>query len=196
MLNKIQERYFWIGINDDVKRYCKCCLECQTLKPQHSQPVAPLQPINCKRAFEMVSLDVCGPYPTSETGNCYILVTTDHFTKWVEAYAMANQEATTIAFCFEHFINTFCYPDIIITDQGRNFESSLIKEMCVRLKIDKRTTSAYHPQCNGQTERFNRTMNSILAQYVAQNQSDWDRRLPSVHFAYRTSIHYSTGHYI
>ena len=138
-------------------------------------------------------MDICGPYPVSNRGNRYILVITDHFTKWVEAYAIPNQEAVTVAFCFETFINTFGYPDIILTDQGRNFESALIKEMCARLKIDKRTTSAYHPQCNGQTERFNRTMNAMLAQYVSVNQNDWDVLIPSVLFAYRTAVHNSTG---
>ena len=194
MLGKIRDRYFWIGQTDDVKRYCKCCMECQKLKPQQSTPEAPLQPISSSRAFEMVSMDVCGPYPDSERNNRYILVITDHFTKWVEAYPMFNQETKTIAFCLEQFVNTFGYPDIILTDQGRNFESFLIKEMCVRLKIEKRTTSAYHPQCNGQTERFNRTMNNMLAQYVDKNQTDWDLWLPSVLFAYRTAVHSSTGH--
>ena len=138
-------------------------------------------------------MDICGHYPTSERGNKYILVITDHFTKWVEAYPIQNQEAVTVGFCFESFVNTFGYPDIMLTDQGRNFESELIKEMCARLKIDKRTTSAYHPQCNGQTERFNRTMNSMLAQYVGTSQTDWDQWLPSVLFAYRTAVHESTG---
>jgi len=64
--------------------------------------------------------------------------------------------------------------------------------MCVRLGIDKRTTSAYHPQCNGQTERFNRTINDMLSQYVAANQKDWDLWLASVLFAYRSSPHSST----
>ena len=85
---------------------------------------------------------------------------------------MPNQETTTIAFCLEQFVNTFGYPDIILTNQSLNFESGLIKEMCVRLNIDKRTTSTYHPQCNGQTERFNCKMNAMLAQYVAKNQTD------------------------
>ena len=174
MLDKITERYFWLGQTDEVKRHCRCCFVCQKLKPAHSTPVAHLQLIPCTLAFEMVSMDVCGQYPNSDRNNRYILVITDHFTKWVEAFPMPNQETKTIAFCLEQFVNTFGYPNIILTDQGRNFESFLIKEMCVRLKIDKIITSAYHPQCNGQTERFNRTMNFMLAQYVDNNQTDWD----------------------
>ena len=107
---------------------------------------------------------------------------------------MPNHETKTIAFCLEQFVNTFGYPDIILTDQGRNFESFLIKEMCIRLTIVKQTTSAYHTQCNGQKERFNRTMNCMLTQYVDKNLTDWDLWLPSVLFAYRTAAHSSTGH--
>ena len=194
MLGIIRERYFWLGQTDDVKRHCRCCLDCQNLKPPHSTQVASLQPIPCSCAFEMVSMDVCWPYPNSDRNNWYICVITNHFTKWVEAYPMQNQETKTIAFCLKQFVNTFSYPDIILTDQGRNFEIFLNKEMCVRLKIDKRTTSAYHPQCNGQTERFNQTMNAMLAQYVDKNQTDWDLSLPSVLFAYRTAAHSSTKH--
>ena len=139
-----------------------------------------MQPIQCSKPYEFVSIDICGPYQISYRGNRYILVITDHFTKWVEAYAIPNQEAVTVAFCFETLINTFGYLDIILTDQGRTFESALIKEMCARLKIDKRTTLAYHPQCNSQTERFNWTMNAMLAQYVSANQNDWDVSIPSV----------------
>ena len=194
MLGKIRERYFWLNQTRDVKRHCKTCLACQKLKPPHANPVAPLQPIECSRPFEYVSMDVCGPYPVSERRNKYVLVITDHFTKWVEAYPIPDQEAPTIAARFEQFVNQFGYPDVVLTDQGRNFESSLLKEMCVRLKIDKRTTSAYHPQCNGQTERFNRTMNQMLAQYVSENQTDWDLWLGSVLYAYRTAKHSSTGY--
>ena len=100
----------------------------------------------------------------------------------------------TIDFCLEQFVNTFGYPDIILTDQVHNFESFLIKEMCVRLNIDKQITSAYRPQCNRQTEKFNLTMNAMLAQYVDKTQTYWDLWLPSVVFAYRTAVYSSTGH--
>ena len=162
LLGKVRSRYFWFGSNKDVRSYCKFCLDCQKQKSPRPTPIAPMQNIECSTPFEFVSMDICGPYPESANKNKYILVVTDHFTKWAEAYPIPNQEASTVAHKFEHFINTFGYPKILLTDQGRNFESDLIREMCVRLNIDKRTTSAYHPQTNGQTERFNRTMNSMF----------------------------------
>jgi len=65
--------------------------------------------------------------------------------------------------------------------------------VCDKYGIDKRSTSAYHPQTDGQTERFNRTLNDMLSQYVASNGKDWDEWIAPVLFAYRTSPHASTG---
>ena len=84
-------------------------------------------------------------------------------------------------------------PQILLTDQGKNFESKLIAELCDLLQIDKRRTTAYHPQCDGQVERFNRTLTTMLSMYVEKNQKDWDRWLPQVLLAYRSSVHESTG---
>ena len=84
-------------------------------------------------------------------------------------------------------------PQSLLTDQGKNFESKLIAELCDLLQIDKRHTTAYHPQCDGQVERFNRTLTTMLSMYVEKNQKDWDRWLPQVLLAYRSSVHESTG---
>ena len=69
MLDEICVRYIWLIINEDVKRICKCCLNCYKFKPFYLMPVAWLQPIMCSRVFEMASMDVCGDYPTSERKN-------------------------------------------------------------------------------------------------------------------------------
>ena len=112
----------------------------------------------------MIAADICGPYTTSLLGNKYILVISEYLTKWPECYAIPNQEASTIAEKFEDYFSRHGVPKIILTDQGRIFESQLFIEVCARLGIEKRVTSAYHPQTDGQTERFNRTLNAILSQ--------------------------------
>ena len=93
MLGKVRSLYFWFGSNKDVRSYCKFCLECQKQKSPRPTPIAPLQNIECSTPFEFVSMDICGPYPESANKNKYILVVTDHFTKWAEAYPIPNQEA-------------------------------------------------------------------------------------------------------
>ena len=193
MISKIKQRYFWFGMSTAAENYCKQCVKCKERKRTGPAPVAEMKSIPMTGPFDLVSMDICGPYKVSADGNKYILVVSDHLTKWVECYPMKNQEASTIAEKFDDYVSRYGVQKRVITDQGRNVESRLMQELCLRYGIDKRTTSAYHPQTDGQTERFNRTMNDMLAQYVSKDEKDWDRWLPSVLFGYRTASHSSTG---
>ena len=89
-------------------------------------------------------------------------------------------------------ISRFGAPERIHTDQGRNFEAQLFKEMCNLFSIEKTRTTPYHPQSDGMVERMNRTIQDMLAKYVAEHQRDWDVHLPMVMMAYRSSVHSST----
>ena len=85
-------------------------------------------------------------------------------------------------------------PKQILTDQGREFESSLFLNLLDRLGVDKVRTSPYNPSTNGCVERFHRTLNSMLAKTVQESQKDWDLCLPYVLAAYKASIHSATGY--
>jgi len=140
-----------------------------------------------------MALDILGPLPESDLGNRFLLVVGDYFTKWTEAYPIPNQEAITVARkLVDEFICRFGAPETLHTDQRRNFESKLFKELCRLLGIEKTRTSAYHPEGDGMIERFNRTVIGMLSNYVSDNQRDWDCHLPQVMMAYRSSVHEST----
>ena len=112
---------------------------------------------------EKVVLDIMGPLPRCKRGNRYLLVLSDYFTKWVEAYAMPNQEAITVARKFvEEFVCRFGVPLSVHTDQGRKFESVLFQELCDMLDIDKSRTTPFHPQSYGLVERMNQTQENML----------------------------------
>ena len=87
----------------------------------------------------------------------------------------------------------FGAPRRIHSDQGRNFDSNLFRELCKLLHIHKSRTSPYHPQSDGMIERFNRTLLSMLSLFVGDNQLNWDTLLPYVMLAYRSSVHASTS---
>ena len=87
---------------------------------------------NVGAPLERVALNVLGPLPESDHGNKYILVVADYFTKWTESYSMPNQEATTVAkLLVEEFFVRFGVPRQLHSDEGRNFESAVFREMCL-----------------------------------------------------------------
>jgi transposase InsO family protein len=76
---------------------------------------------------------------------------------------------------------------VLLSDQGTNFESQRVKDLCSTYGIEKRRTSPYRPMCDGMVERFNRTLLNMLSMYVDANHNDWDQWLPQVVFAYPTN---------
>ena len=144
--------------------------------------------------LERLALDILGPLPISNLGNKYLFIVGDYLSKWTEAYPIANQEAKTMPDVLVHeFVSRYGVPGELHCDQGRNFEADIFKEMCQLLGIKKTRTTPYRPQSDGIIERFDRTLESRLAKYVQDHQQDWDRHVPYVMMAYRSSVHESTG---
>ena len=193
-LNKVKERFYWPGMQHDVRNWCRTCEACQTRKSAPKKNHAPLQTIKAGFPMQVVAVDIMGPLPESETGNKYVLVASDYFTKWTEVYAIPNQEATTVAQKLtDEMFCRFSPPEQLHSDQGRQFESRVVHEVCKLLKIRKTKTTPYHPQCDGQVERFNRTLLDMLATTTRENAFDWENQIRKVCMAYNTSVHSSTG---
>ena len=148
-------------------------------------------PSKCKDRvpIEIVAADIMSPLPTTKNGNRYILVVSDYFTKWVEAYAITNQEATSVT---HHLISNmfyhFSFPEQVHSDMGAQFESKVVKEMCklLHIYVRKTHTTPYHPQSDGLVERLNRTIQSMLATVIDDHLDEWEEYLPKVCLAYNT----------
>ena len=135
-----------------------------------------------------------GPLPETSRRNKQILVIVDHFTKWCEAFATPDQKASTVApILVSRIFSRFGPPAVVHSDQGRNFESTLLHEICNFMGITKTRTTSYHPQCDGQTERQNRTIQAMLSAFASNRRDDSDLWLDSVPFAYNTSRHDALG---
>ena len=103
------------------------------------------------KPWEMVAADVL-EVPVSSNNNCYLLVVQDYFTKWVEVVSMPNQTATRISSALTKIFYSFGIPVVFHSDQGRNFESLLLKETLKAFGTNKSHTSEYHPQGDGLVE--------------------------------------------
>ena len=144
--------------------------------------------------MRLVVADILEPLPESDAGNSYIVVVGDYFTRWMEAYPIPNQEAATVAKKMtDEFFLRFSPPEKLHMDQGRQFESELVAEVCKLLGIDKIRNTAYHPQSDGLIERFNRTLLSMLATAANENPFNWEEHLRPLCMAYNTSVQSTTG---
>ena len=143
--------------------------------------------------FEKLYMDIV-VLPESDLGNRYGLVMQDDLTRYLTVAPMENQESQTVARTFvENYICKFGVPLELVTDNGANFVSTLMKDVCKILKIKKITTSPYHPQAN-LVERSNRELKTYLRQFVGGKARTWDNLLPFFTFQYNTSVNSSTGY--
>ena len=193
LLWKVRMRFYWIGYKEDIRRWCKQCDPCSLHKPGPRRPRAQLHPFHVGSPLEVVSVDIMGPFKKSRRGNEYVLVVCDYFTKWTEAYSLRSHTAPIIADkLVEEFMFRFGVPHQLHSDQGADFDSDLIHEVCKLLRIHKTRTTAYHPQGNGLVERANRTIKKALQILVDETGMDWDDHLPYIMVAYRSSVHATT----
>ena len=115
------------------------------------------------------------PTPMSENGNSCIMLFTDYYTKWVEAFAMPDSEATTVAQkLIQGILCRHGAPERIISDRGPNFTSDVFKEVTEMLGMKQSLTSGYHPQADGQAERNIGTLTRTISKMVESNQRNWD----------------------
>lgn len=160
------------------------------MKPAgHLRPITPPSGV-----FDLVGLDFWGPTTESSTSsNRYVIVLTDYLTKFVIAKPVPTNTAVTTAEFLLETSFTFGVPAHILTDQGTHFRNELVHSLTVALGCKHTFVTAYHPQSNGQTERWNATMRPKLNALHQQNRHDWDHYLPGIVSAYNTGVHSSTG---
>ena len=190
-LSRLMQHAYWVGMAKDVGQYCGCCIKCQITKAPPHVPV-PLKPVIASRPWKLVAVDVL-KVPISLQGNEYILVAQDYFSKWPFAVPMPDQKAERIVRILKDQLFTVVGPpEKLHSDQGRNFESHILQELCKAFRISKSRTTPYHPMGDGLVERMNRTLLNLLRTYT-EDHGDWEEHLQLLLFAYRTTKHSSIG---
>ncbi|UYV78188.1 hypothetical protein LAZ67_16000412, partial [Cordylochernes scorpioides] len=194
--DKIKKRFYWPGLYRTVRQYVSHCRECQRRKKLPRRPAGQLVSIPpVEKPFYKIGVDLLGRFPVSKDGNRWIIVCTDYMTRYAITKAIPDGGAIeTAKFLVEDVILKHGAPREMITDRARNFISQVIKEINALCGIVHRFTTAYHPQTNGLTERFNKTLGDMLSMYTGVEQKDWDQVLPYVTFAYNTAKQEATGY--
>ena len=170
VLDLLRDRFYWPGMHVDVVSYINSCPRCLYRKSQPDK--APLLNIEASQPLKLIHLDYLKIEPSK--GNIEnVLYITDHFTRYAQAFLSKTQTAlATAKLLWNNFILHYGFPSKNITDQGRNFESELIENLCQLAGVQKLRTSPYHPQTNGQCKHFNGTLLNMLRTLTPEQKKD------------------------
>lgn len=182
---QVTSKFFWPSMSKDTATWTKACLDCQRAKV-HRHVVTPLTTFPPSQRFEHIHIDIVGPLRISNDYR-YVVTIIDRCTKWPEAIPVQEITAEVVAKAlYENWIARFGCPLRISTDQGRQFESALFNTLMKKFGITRIRTTAFHPQSNGQVERFHRTMKAALIARGAT--TTWSDELPTVLLGLRNAL--------
>ena len=190
---RLTDAYVWPGMRAIVRQILSRCATCQV----HRQDVArnPMGRMpKSNYPGQLIAMDLVGPLPTAASGNKYLLTVLDHCSGWAEAYPIPNKTAKTVQDAFHtNWLPRFTAPEVLITDNGAEFNAHATREYFRELGIEHRLTSPYHPQSNGKIERFHRTLKQTLGKLSANHPTQWESKLADTLLAYRVAVSCATG---
>ena len=181
-------------MKETIVSYIRLCNQCSTFNVNRHRPPDFLQPIQPPNdIFQVLGMDWWGPITPSLNGNKYFLIITDRLSGYVIVKTSpTNSAQDTARILMEHIILVHGPPDILLTDQGTHFNNELLQAIAHLTASKHIFSTPYHPQTNGQTERWNSSFVTQVAKYCNNDPSNWDTFLPSIAYAYNHDVHSST----
>ena len=180
--------FYWPGMRADVSRICNEC-DCAMLKRRRGRQ-EPLHQYIVGVPMERLAMDVAGPYPVTSAGKQYCLMVGCYFSNWLECFPIPDQKATTVArkLVFEIVARYGAFRELH-SDQGTNFGSKVVLEVCRLFGIHKTRTTPYHPRSDEFIEWSFRTLGWCLKAACRETKQEWDELVPLILMSYRASKH-------
>ncbi|GKA54669.1 reverse transcriptase domain-containing protein [Tanacetum coccineum] len=180
--------YYWPSMHKDAKELIHKCEACQIYSSVPRKPKQEMTSITSAWPFSQWGIDIVGPLPTAPGGARFLVVAIDYFTKWVEAKPLISTTGRHMEkFVWEHIVCRFGRPQIIISDNGKQFAEGTFPVFCKKLRTLQAFTSVYHPQANGQVEVTNREIVKGMERRLGMAHQAWVDELPQVLWAHRTT---------
>ena len=172
----------------------RSCHLCQVRKDPPDARAGLLKPIEASAPWDVVGIDLVGPFKATPRFNRYILTMVDYFSRWTIFVPLKESKAKDVVDAvMEHLVHKFGAPRAFLSDKGRQFSGGLFQRVLSRLQVRYSSTTGYHPQTNGRTERVHRVLNSMLATQVNRHHTDWDEYVSASAWAVNTSWSRKTG---
>ncbi|XP_042344611.1 uncharacterized protein zgc:113436 [Plectropomus leopardus] len=190
-VHRIQSKYYWLGIIKDVVDWIKVCETCQHTE-RNKNLARTVRPIKVDAPWDIVGIDVLGPFPETQQGNTNILVLIDYFSKWPEAFPLQKTDALSVAGCISKCIYRFGAPKTIVCTQNADFCNEVTKLLCDRWSIMQKVSPLDQPQLNPLHDCTCPLLKEAVVQMVTEKQAEWDNFLDPVLFLFRTSTNPTT----
>ena len=186
-LSLMQEQFWWLGMACDLRNHIRKCGRCE--KFEATLPIAPLKPLACNGPGELLHVDFTSIEETvplhQEPVIRNVMVLQDHFSKYVVAYVVKDQMAHTATEMLRNgYFGLFGAPAYLVSDEGKAFTGHLISNLCELYGVQKLRTSPYHTQTNGQVERMNQTIITMIGKLEEDKKARWSEHLPEMLSAY------------
>ena len=190
----IRRKYYWKNMYKDIQKYVNTCLQCQAFKTSNQKRPGLYQPLPIpNRPFSDIAMDLIGPLKQTKSDNKYILSIVCRMTKFAFACPLADIKDRTVMKAFQdQFLLKYGVCERLLTDRGSNICSDYSEQIYRSYGIRHHTTTAGHPECNGQVENFNKFISTSVAIHSNTENIEWDDCLADVVYAYNTSTNEST----
>lgn len=191
--HRVRQQYYWPKMRHDITKYVKNCHTCSQYKgePRKGYGYMSRRPMPDK-PWQVISLDLQGPFPRSSQGYTYILVVFDELSKFPMTFPLRSATTKSIVKQVEDYVFLlFGTPAAIIVDNGSQLRGNVFTKFCKEYGVEIWFNALYHPQANP-TERINRTIKTMLASFVGDNHRNWCSYLPKITCAIRTSVQETT----
>ena len=186
--------YHWPTIQADAKAYFKVYNQCQQFSNIPKQPSEYLTPMMASWPFAQWGLDILGPFIIGTKQMKFLMVGIDYFTKWVEVEPLAKITQQNVKnFIWKSIVCRFGVLRVLVSDNRQQFDNTPFRDFCEQVGIKNHYSSPSHPQANGQAEIANRSLLKIIKTWLEGARGVWPDELPSVLWAYRTTVRTPTG---
>ena len=193
-IRAIQSHFTWPGMVREIRRYVTGCHLCICCKPVRGHRQDNLRPRSAKTAWDTIAVDLMGPYPRTNKGHRFILVITDLFTRWIEAFPLRDATAPRIVQVLENEVfSRWGFPRRILSDNGTQFTGVVWAQASDKWDCQLWTTPTYHPRANPTERRNQEIKKGLRLRLYRGNQRTWDTQLPELLFGLRRRRNAATG---